>query len=733
MSRDQHKRVRKLFLRAVRRPADERTALLDAECDDQELRADVQSLLDHHVDDVATDSLDDMLPEVLVPSSGLRSAFQFMARQRPFVTAALTTLLVASVGMLLLAIVMQREMRHVQAASLRTIHRVSLEALEQALNTHRMQVVDCAGMPSVRAVVQDMVALEVGERTDEESADIPKLRALNERMNVLIASWLETLPGATGFGIADERGYVLAIDANDRDWLGRRLSPMGRQLTTAVIAAGPRVLLPFSEDELVDTPLRPDSINTLAFTAPIRGSDGTPVAALAVFVDVEADFTRILSLARSTPAGTTYAFDDRGAMFSAQQIDDAHDSLAYDDKGRLLLLDPGADITQGETPDPVSLRPTTRIVRQALAERSNPEGPRTGEVSDYRDIRGVESFGFWTWLDEFGFGVITEISDRQASTPIRPLRSTSVGLMVATIGALLALFITTGAARMLRSRLAHIRRLGSYTLVEHLGVGGMGDVFLARHDMLKRPTAVKVLSARALTEVGIARFEREVQFMSLLTHPNTVGIYDYGLTTEGLPYFAMEYVDGTTLKSLVETEGALPLARAVGILEQLCGALAEAHTLGLVHRDVKPLNIMLTERGGRHDFVKLLDFGLAKDVQRRQDLTLTSATTGTPLYIAPEVLRSPSATSPRSDVYSVGIIAYYLVTSREVFEGDTALELFAQTLTEDVPTLAALTGISPDFEQLIRDCLAKDPEERPQHAGAVLERLHAIRAAIVPT
>jgi serine/threonine-protein kinase len=287
---------------------------------------------------------------------------------------------------------------------------------------------------------------------------------------------------------------------------------------------------------------------------------------------------------------------------------------------------------------------------------------------------------------------------------------------------------TAGSAVIygLRREVRHARQLGQYTLEEKLGEGGMGVVFRARHAMLRRPTAVKLLRPERMGEAGLRRFEREVQLTAGLSHPNTISVFDYGRTPDGVFYYAMEYLDGLTLDELVEGDGPQPPARVVHVVRQVLGALGEAHGIGLVHRDIKPGNVILCERGGIPDVAKVLDFGLVKESQGEPGLSHDGALVGTPHFLAPEVVRAGEA-GPRSDLYAVGAVAYHLLCGGHVFEGKSVVEVCSHHLhTEPTPPSARLGRALPaGLEEWVLACLEKDPERRPRSAAAAAARLDA--------
>jgi serine/threonine-protein kinase len=286
----------------------------------------------------------------------------------------------------------------------------------------------------------------------------------------------------------------------------------------------------------------------------------------------------------------------------------------------------------------------------------------------------------------------------------------------------------THRVEALRREVSEARKLGQYCLKHRLGTGGMGEVYLAEHVLLRRPCAIKLIRPdRAGEPTNLLRFEREVQTTATLTHPNTVQIYDYGHAEDGTFYYAMEYLPGLTLEQLVREHGPLPPARAVHFLRQVCGALREAHAIGFIHRDIKPSNIMACERGGLHDVAKLLDFGLvlAPGIRQRDErLTLEGAVAGTPAYMCPEAAAGRDNLDARSDVYCLGAVAYFLLTGQPPFAGRSPAQMLAAHIYEaPAPLTHHRADLPAELQAVVLRCLSKDPEARYPDASAVSTEL----------
>jgi eukaryotic-like serine/threonine-protein kinase len=288
------------------------------------------------------------------------------------------------------------------------------------------------------------------------------------------------------------------------------------------------------------------------------------------------------------------------------------------------------------------------------------------------------------------------------------------------------------------------RELGSYRLLERLGQGGMGEVWSARHRLLARPAAIKLI--RPLTgpsnlgSDAARRFEREAQALASLRSPNTVDLFDFGIADDGTFYYVMELLEGLDAERFVNTFGPMPAARVIFVLRQVCHSLSEAESISLVHRDIKPANIMLCRYGEDYDFVKVLDFGIVKAIRKPgngDDLPTLAALTaehvvqGTPAFIAPEQVLGGLPVDHRADIYGIGCLAYWLLTGRLVFTGETPMQLLIQhaQAAPEPPSSRTELPIPAELDAIVLACLAKDPSERPQTARELARRLDAVPVA----
>ncbi|HVJ75802.1 MAG TPA: serine/threonine-protein kinase [Casimicrobiaceae bacterium] len=541
--------------------------------------------------------------------------------------------------------------------------------------------------------------------------------------------------------LVDRGGVVIAAEAHEA--CGRRLrSSVFRQKLDLAFDGRPQFVRPYPDPELMvedkDGKARP----LLWILAPVREGEGQAAVVLAMGVYADREFARLFSPRDIIGQVDTYAFGDDGLLLTPSRYGELlaaageiPDEFAAERAFTIHVRDPGGNLSSGHRSrlEPAA-RPLTEPAALAIAARSKTsEADRSGTIDQpYRDYTGVETVGAWRWLPAYDLGVIAEIPAQEAFAPLRYLLISFSVIGGFTAVTLLAALYSSLSLSRLRRQFGRLQRLGAYTLEKQISEGGMATIYLARHALLKRPTAIKILKKRIATDEFVHRFEREVQLASQLMHPNTVEIYDFGRTRDGQPYYVMEYLEGVTLSELVAETGALPPGRAVHVLRQVAAALREAHLRGLVHRDVKPDNVMLCRRG-EDDVVKLLDFGLVKNLEREQtrDITKQIRVLGTPRYMAPERIVNPSDVDARSDIYAWGAVAYFLLTGKALFDGENDLELANEALHRVAPRVSeSEPGVPEALDHLIAASLEKDRARRPQSADAIIEALDRVASRL---
>jgi hypothetical protein len=667
------------------------------------------------------------MSRLLGGSSVIQATGRFIRRQL-WAWPVIAAVILGSVGWWVYRSV-DHAMREQRVNELTTILNADVAALKVWMTDRRRTAELIAGDEGLRPAVQELLTLERTKRADaRELVQAKAQETLRARLQPRLREC-----GYIGFFLVSPQGVVLAADQDMP--VGKPLDSYRKEFFALIADGHSSVSLPYRSplllaDEQGELRAR---LPTMFAAAPITNETDSTIAALGLRIRPEDEFTRILQVAQSGKTGETYAFDRNGLFLSQSRFDEDLKEIGLladlEDSKSILILqarDPQGNMAEGERPKVRrAQQPLTRMAADAVV------GVNGHDVDGYRDYRGVPVVGAWVWLPEYNFGVATETAVAESFRPVYILRTVFLVVMslllLSAVGIFVAMVFMAKQHTALQKAVLEAKQLGQYTLEEKLGSGGMGTVYRARHAMLRRPTAVKLLDLENISEAAVARFEREVQLTSALTHPNTVAIFDYGRTPEGIFYYAMEYLEGCNLDDLVTRYGPVPEARAVYLLRQVCGALAEAHAAGLVHRDIKPANIFLTSRGGLHDFVKVLDFGLVKALGGSGDANVTSANavTGTPLYLSPEAVDRPDQVDARSDVYAIGAVGYFLLTGTPVFNGSSVMEICMKHVQTVPESLSDRLGkkISPELEKLILRCLAKSASERPADASELLREL----------
>ncbi len=390
----------------------------------------------------------------------------------------------------------------------------------------------------------------------------------------------------------------------------------------------------------------------------------------------------------------------------------------------IRIADPGGDVLRGYQPrEELAQWSLTKAARAALAQKSG------YDAKGYRDYRGRDVVGAWRWDDRLEAAIIVEQDRAEAYATLGMIDYVlRAAWGVPFLVALGILGSSIASQMMTRGKIP--TQIGPYRILEKIGEGGLGVVYRAQHKLLGRPAAIKLLKRESTHTKTLARFEREVQLAAKLVHPNAVSIYDYGITSSGSFYYAMEYIHGANLADFMAHIKVLPMDRCLRILIQICEAIREAHLAGLVHRDIKPQNIMVANRGGIPDVVKVLDYGLVKSIlaSRSNNTTETRVVMGTPKFMAPERLETPWLADPRIDIYSIGAVAYYLLAGHSPLIGINFESMANIFSGEKSPYKEiAMQKSFRRFLYIISRCIAPEPVLRPDSIHDLLDEFRALQ------
>ncbi|MBZ0132793.1 MAG: serine/threonine protein kinase [Rhodocyclaceae bacterium] len=586
-------------------------------------------------------------------------------------------------------------LHEIRSTGLRTLLNTQVEALDQWVLERRHEVGQIAADPDLGKAIAQLA--RSGKGNGEGGRIVETIRQAADNIDI------------AAIHVLDAKGGILA--STDAEAIGQRVEPRLLTHLPTVLGGSPIFLRPYSSHG-GSTPAQPGRIWVIA---PVYSQRGKVIAMVALASPAEKRFAGLFRVARPGRTGESLAFDVEGWLLSESRH--AAELTQRGLASRLTL--PGSD-----TP--------TRLAAQAMAASASGNGSSEGLLlAPYLNYLGHEVVGAWKWLPYHDLGVAVEMEAGEAYAPLTYLQIGFAAVIVLMTAVWFSGFLPPQVlASLLPGGDGRSRKLGPYRMIRQIGEGAISNVYLAQHRHLKRPAALKVLKMQSTTDEWTARFQREVQLASQLSHPNTITIYDYGTGANGEFWYAMEYLEGLSLTDLVERYGPVPPARTAHILRQACASLWEAHSCGLVHRDIKPQNIMLCEIRGERDVVKVLDFGLVKQMSGEQtrDLTAMMRILGTPLYMSPERIRNPSDADGRADIYALGAVGFYLLTGKRLFETETEHDLTYQVL-HTVPRLASECSpfaVPAELDALIGRCLEKDPAARPQNIAEMASALDGL-------
>jgi tRNA A-37 threonylcarbamoyl transferase component Bud32 len=579
-------------------------------------------------------------------------------------------------------------LREIRATGLRTLLNTQVGTLEQWIAERRNEAEQLAGDEELGPQLRRLALGRGGDPVRIVQTTLEKARLIGVTAVLLIAP----------------SGRILAASEPQR--VGGKVSADFLAHAKGALKGQSVFVRPYSTANKAGT----HDVGRAWVAAPLRDK-GRVVGILALGSPADKGFADVFRAARLGRSGEALAFDAEGWLLTPSR----HAAELVELGLAWRMAPPAADGA------------LTLLATQAVARRG--ESAEGLLLQPYPGYLGRDLIGAWRWLGDLDIGVAVEIEAGEAYAPLFYLQVGFVIVLLLLFAVWFAGFLAPGTlAAMLRRE--GQRSMGPYKLLRQIGEGAISNVYLAQHRMLKRPAAVKVLKQQASSDEWTARFQREVQLSSQLHHPNTIAIYDYGTGAGGEFWYAMEYLEGLSLADLVERYGPVPPARTAFILRQACASLWEAHSCGLVHRDIKPQNIMLCDIRGELDVVKVLDFGLVKQIGGgdTRDLTAHMRILGTPLYMSPERIRNPADADTRADIYALGAVGFFLLTGKRLFETETEHDLTYHVLHE-IPRLASECSpfaVPAELDALIGRCLEKEAAKRPQSIAEMASVLDGV-------
>lgn len=610
-------------------------------------------------------------------------------------------------------------------------------AVDRFLVDESTLVQSWARQPVLRQSVSDLIKLagtdppvQAMRQAKQIDQIQEQLRELSGNQNVKFVVWNSTY-------------RILASWLPDRADVGSLVHPSGAE-NLARVMAGETVL--FGPERLVDAadgfvPETSDPV--MGVIVPVQDTEGKTIAAMLVRgLETLANFNRIFSRVAIGSGLDAYAVNRDGMMISQSVL-----AMSLATQGRfdckpdqivasLRVSDPGFSVASYRFDDLNAESVSGQSVRRSICPVTVSVAGAISEIPDvrtdsYRNFAGDKVVGAWRFLAPWQMAVIVE---EDAAVAFGPSRLVRIGFLI--LGSLLSVTAFLTAAKLARTSTAEqaaVHPLARYDVTDELGSGGMGIVYRARHRQLGRDVALKLLRQDRQDKEGRLRFDREAKLAASLSSPHSVMIYDYGHSPNGEAFCVMQFLRGLTLQEVVARSGHQPVGRVLTILRQICDALAEAHSLNLLHRDIKPQNVMLSLDPSVGDWAVVFDYGLAKPLNPDASVFQTSETiwSGTPMYMAPERFREPNNIDPRSDLYSIGCVAYYLLAGRPPFIESEPESLFSLILSEQPLGIGIHRGeeIAADVSALVLKCMAKKASDRYESVAALAREIDRMRLA----